>query len=56
MAQCLVEVMITSSKHLNDAILCRFSQKKESLQLNLMPLAQSSKPGHLYFRQELRVN
>ena len=37
-------------------ILCRFSPKKEILQLNLMPHIQSSKLGHLYFWQKLRVN
>ena len=37
-------------------ILCGFSPKKEILKLNLMPLIQSSKPGHFCFCQKLRVN
>ena len=47
------DYFIKTSKYV---ILCRFSPKKEILQLNLMPLIQSSKPGHLYFCQKFRVN
>ena len=47
------DYFIKTSKYV---ILCRFLPKKEILQLNLMPLIQSSKAGHLNFCQKLRVN
>ena len=56
MTKCLSQsddYFIKTSKYF---ILCRFSPKKEILQLNLMPLIQSSKPDHLHFWQKLRVN